>query len=262
MGKNLTGLGKRIGDYKSKAKKMGIDVSFVPRGYSKLSQSEQMKILNKLGKSINGNNYTYQGKYSDKPRSKSGNIRYPKELQQQVAEGQLTPQEAKELGKLLNKELAYNKRLAKRYQGIEMVKGSYGRDSFGFINNMKSIIDKTTREAIYSMPRLVKGAKYTLNDLRKGNHLYNVEKDLDRFDLSRSRFSLLNKGKLKGSGLSRKVNEAFKKLNQQDKLKFLAKFHENFWEEYTDDLKDADMSYQQMYEGLETLINNIINGVI
>lgn len=63
MGVNLTGLSKRIGDYKSKAKKLGHDVSFIPRGYSKLPQSEQLSIVNKLGRMIKGDNYTYRGVY-------------------------------------------------------------------------------------------------------------------------------------------------------------------------------------------------------
>ena len=71
MGKNLSGISKRIGDYKSKAKKLGHDVSFIPRGYSKLSQAQQMDIVNQLGQLINGNDYSYQGKYSPTPKKPS-----------------------------------------------------------------------------------------------------------------------------------------------------------------------------------------------
>ena len=67
MGANLTGLAKRIGELKSKAKK-NYDVSFIPRGYSKLSQSEQLNLVNRLGKLINGENYSYKGIYSPSPK--------------------------------------------------------------------------------------------------------------------------------------------------------------------------------------------------
>ena len=67
MGANLTGLAKRIGELKSKAKK-NYDVSFIPKGYSKLSQTEQLNLLNRLGRMINGENYSYQGIYSPSPK--------------------------------------------------------------------------------------------------------------------------------------------------------------------------------------------------
>ena len=101
----------------------------------------------------------------------------------------------------------------------------------------------------------------TLEDLRKGNHLFDIEKDLNRFDLSKDNFAVLNKGRLQGSGLSKKVNGIYRKLPADKKFKFLAKFHDVFWEEYEDDLADGDLSYEEMYESLTTLINDIKGSV-
>ena len=68
MGANLKGLAKRIGELKSKANK-NHDVSFVPKGYSKLPLSEQLNLVNRLGRLIHGDGYTYQGIYAPKPKT-------------------------------------------------------------------------------------------------------------------------------------------------------------------------------------------------
>ena len=259
MGANLTGLAKRIGELKTKAKKK-YDVSFVPRGYSKLPQSQQLNLLNRLGKLVNGKKYSYQGIYSPNPK-KTRSIRVPKELKQHVKEGQLTPAEANELGKLLTKELNYNKALSKKYPNPKAISESLGREFFSFQHGLESINKASTREGIYSLGRLRKGAKMTLEDLRKGKHLFDIEKELNKFDLSKDNFAILNKGRLQGSGLNKKVNGIYRNLSADKKFKFLAKFHDIFWEEYEDDLADGDLSYEEMYESLTTLINDIKRGV-
>ena len=257
MGKNLIGLSKRIGDYKSKAKKQGHDVSFVPRGYSSLPQSEQLGLVNRLGQLMKGDAYTYQGKYSPSPKKRRPKLNYPKQLMKQVQEGQLSPTEARELGQRLMAEVKYHRKLIKKYPNPNVIKESLGREFFPFQHGLSKMAELTTKDAIFNIPRLSKGAKSTLNDLRNGKHLYDIEKDLNKFDISKDNFSVLNHGNLQGSGLARKVNGIYRKLPAEKKMKFLAKFHSIFWEEYEDDLADGDLSYEEMYEGLMTLINDI-----
>lgn len=68
MGANLTGLANTLKNKIYQAKKKGVDVSFIPRGYSKLSQSEQLNLVNRLGGLMNGKNYLYQGVHSPTPK--------------------------------------------------------------------------------------------------------------------------------------------------------------------------------------------------
>ena len=68
MGANLTGLANTLKNKIYQAKKKGVDVSFIPRGYSKLSQSEQLNLVNRLGGMINGKNYSYQGIHTTGPK--------------------------------------------------------------------------------------------------------------------------------------------------------------------------------------------------
>ena len=68
MGANLKGLANTLKNKIYQAKKKGVDVSFIPRGYSKLSQTEQLNLVNRLGGLINGGNYSYQGIHTTGPK--------------------------------------------------------------------------------------------------------------------------------------------------------------------------------------------------
>ena len=61
MGANLKGLSNTLKNKIYQAKKKGIDTSFIPRGYSKLPDSQKLNLINRLGQQINGKNYSYQG---------------------------------------------------------------------------------------------------------------------------------------------------------------------------------------------------------
>ena len=61
MGANLKGLANTLKNKIYQAKKKGVDTSFIPRGYSKLPNSQKLNLINKLGQQINGDNYSYQG---------------------------------------------------------------------------------------------------------------------------------------------------------------------------------------------------------
>ena len=265
MGANLKGLSGTLKNKIYQAKKKGIDTSFIPRGYSKLPDTQLLNLINRLGQATDGTNYSYQGIHNTItpkiPKSKAKKINYPKELIKQVKEGQLTPTEARELGQRLMEEVKYHRKLIKKYPDPNIIKESLGREFFPFQHGLNKMAELTTKDAIMNIPRLSKGAKSTLNDLRNGKHLYDIEKDLNKFDISKENFAILDHGNLQGSGLARKVNGIYRKLSAENKMKFLAKFHANFWEEYADDLVDADMSYDEMYEGLLTLINDIKRGV-
>ena len=71
MGKNLTGLAGTMKNMIYKARGNKIDTSFIPRGYSKLPDNQLLGYINQLGQLINGNDYTYQGKYSPSPKKPS-----------------------------------------------------------------------------------------------------------------------------------------------------------------------------------------------
>ena len=61
MGANLKGLSNTLKNKIYQAKKKGVDTSFIPRGYSKLSDSQKLNLINRLGQQISGDNYSYQG---------------------------------------------------------------------------------------------------------------------------------------------------------------------------------------------------------
>ena len=61
MGANLTGLANTLKNKIYQAKKKGIDTSFIPRGYSKLPDTQLLNLINRLGQETNGKNYSYQG---------------------------------------------------------------------------------------------------------------------------------------------------------------------------------------------------------
>ena len=80
MGANLKGLANTLKNKIYQAKKKGVDVSFIPRGYSKLSQSEQLNLVNRLGQATNGANYSYHGIHNTitpkKPKTSKSKTKY------------------------------------------------------------------------------------------------------------------------------------------------------------------------------------------
>ena len=61
MGANLKGLSNTLKNKIYQAKKKGIDTSFIPRGYSKLPDTQLLNLINRLGQETNGKNYSYHG---------------------------------------------------------------------------------------------------------------------------------------------------------------------------------------------------------
>lgn len=70
MGANLKGLANTLKNKIYQAKKKGIDTSFIPRGYSKLPDSQKLNLINRLGQQINGGNYSYHGINSPSPKKR------------------------------------------------------------------------------------------------------------------------------------------------------------------------------------------------
>ena len=70
MGANLKGLSNTLKNKIYQAKKKGIDTSFIPRGYSKLPDSQKLNLINRLGQQITGKNYSYQGINSPSPKKR------------------------------------------------------------------------------------------------------------------------------------------------------------------------------------------------
>ena len=71
MGANLKGLANTLKNKIYQAKKKGIDTSFIPRGYSKLPDSQKLNLINRLGQQTNGKNYSYQGINSPSPKMRA-----------------------------------------------------------------------------------------------------------------------------------------------------------------------------------------------
>ena len=71
MGANLKGLANTLKNKIYQAKKKGIDTSFIPRGYSKLSDTQKLNLINRLGQQINGDNYSYHGINSPTPKKRA-----------------------------------------------------------------------------------------------------------------------------------------------------------------------------------------------
>lgn len=71
MGANLKGLANTLKNKIYQAKKKGIDTSFIPRGYSKLPDSQKLNLINRLGQQTNGKNYSYQGINSPSPKKRA-----------------------------------------------------------------------------------------------------------------------------------------------------------------------------------------------
>ena len=61
MGANLKGLANTLKNKIYQAKKKGIDTSFIPRGYSKLPDTQLLNLINRIGQQTNGKNYSYHG---------------------------------------------------------------------------------------------------------------------------------------------------------------------------------------------------------
>ena len=70
MGANLKGLANTLKNKIYQAKKKGVDTSFIPRGYSKLPDSQKLNLINRLGQQTNGKNYSYQGINSPSPKKR------------------------------------------------------------------------------------------------------------------------------------------------------------------------------------------------
>ena len=61
MGANLKGLANTLKNKIYQAKKKGVDTSFVPKGYSKLPDTQLLNLINRLGQQTNRKNYSYHG---------------------------------------------------------------------------------------------------------------------------------------------------------------------------------------------------------
>ena len=205
MGANLKGLSKRIGEMKSKAKK-NHDVSFVPRGYSKLPQSEQLNLVNRLGQLIHGGSYSYQGVYSPSPKKSISkpktNSRIPKS----------------ELQNIVN-ELNYKRN---QLGNIARVNSYLGREDVGEYQSLQELnfllYDFKDIKGDISAKDITKIAKKNGFKTQK-NLAYVIKSKLDKFHLD------TYKDTLKYYGITddeiKKMDEKFRKADYQIQDKFL-----------------------------------------
>lgn len=80
MGANLKGLANTLKNKIYQAKKKDVDISFIPKGYSKLPDTQLLNLINRLGQATNGANYSYHGIHNTitpkKPKTSKSKTKY------------------------------------------------------------------------------------------------------------------------------------------------------------------------------------------
>ena len=205
MGANLKGLSNTLKNKIYQAKKKGIDTSFIPRGYSKLSDSQKLNLINRLGQQTNGKNYSYQGINSPSPKKVSKpktTSRIPKS----------------ELQNILN-ELNYKRN---QLGNIARVNSYLGREDVGEYQSRQEskflLYDVKDIKGDISAKDITKIAMKNGFKTQK-NLAYVIKSKLDKFHLD------TYKDTLKYYGITdneiKKMDEKFRKADYQIQDKFL-----------------------------------------
>ena len=206
MGANLKGLSNTLKNKIYQAKKKGIDTSFIPRGYSKLSDSQKLNLINRLGQQTNGKNYSYQGINSPSPKKR-------------VSKPKTTSRIPKsELQDILN-ELNYKRN---QLGNIARVNSYLGREDVGEYQSLQELnfllYDFKDIKGDISAKDITKIAKK--NGFKTQKKLaYVIKSKLDKFHLE------TYKDTLKYYGITddeiKKMDEKFRKADYQVQDKFL-----------------------------------------
>ena len=206
MGANLKGLANTLKNKIYQAKKKGVDTSFIPRGYSKLPDSQKLNLINRLGQQITGKNYSYQGINSPSPKKK---VSKPKSTSR-------IPKS--ELQDILN-ELNFKR---KQMGSITGVNSYLGREDVGEYQSLQELnfllYDFKDIKGDISAKDITKIAKKNGFKTQK-NLAYVIKSKLDKFHLD------TYKDTLKYYGITdneiKKMDEKFRKADYQVQDKFL-----------------------------------------
>ena len=206
MGANLKGLSNTLKNKIYQAKKKGVDTSFIPRGYSKLPDTQLLNLINRLGQQTNGKNYSYQGINLPSPKKRISkpktNSRIPKS----------------ELQNIVN-ELNYKRN---QLGNIVAVNSYLGREDVGEYQSLQELnfllYDFKDIKGDISAKDITKIAKKNGFKTQK-NLAYVIKSKLDKFHLD------TYKDTLKYYGITddeiKKMDEKFRKADYQVQDKFL-----------------------------------------
>ena len=245
MGANLKGLANTLKNKIYQAKKKGIDTSFIPRGYSKLSQSEQLKLVNRLGQSINGENYSYQGINSPSPKKRVSKPKTSYGYKDFLKDSNLhDTTQAKQIYKDIKDFTKVARDLQKHMGEIRLVMDN---DRFTELNNI--IGNKTTiRDYVKNTPEfMLKYSPYekTKELMHKFSHQY-IDEILIR----------------KNCGLSEKdYNKFIKKFDNMPvyrRVQMNQIVYQKYYEEYEEN-KQKGIEFNS-FEILNKIANNVMKG--
>lgn len=218
MGANLKGLANTLKNKIYQAKKKGVDTSFIPRGYSKLPDTQKLNLINRLGQQINGANYSYHGiNNTIMPK-----ITKPKKINPRT-----------NLGKYMKKTGINDIDVAQ--QNLKDIE-HYARQIKNFKNHM--IPDMKLRHAYGDIQKLIDLGydkvsniieKEDKNTLRKVVGLLSqaIDEKISNNDL---RSAMLRQGL--GEKTQQKLLDKFEKLNNVQKLSLNAQIWERFQLKY------------------------------
>lgn len=246
MGANLTGISNTLKNKIYQAKKKGVDVSFIPRGYSKLPDTQKLNLINRLGQQINGANYSYQGIHSSTPKkpktSKSKTSYGYKDFLK--SSGLHDSTQSKQIYKDIKEFTKVSRNLQKHMDEIRLVMDS---DRFAELNNIignkgsiKDYVENTPKFMLKYSPH-----EKTKEIAHKFSNQY-IDEILIR----------------KNCGLSEKEYNAFmKKFNKMPiyrKIQMNQVIYDKYYEEY-EEIKQKGSVFNS-FEVLNNIANKVMKG--
>ena len=218
MGANLTGLSNTLKNKIYQAKKKGIDTSFIPRGYSKLPDTQLLNLINRLGQQTNGKNYSYQGINN----TITPNIQKPKKINPRTNLGKYMKKTGINDINIAQQNLKEIEKYAKQIKNFKnhMVPGMKLRHAYGDIQKMIDLgYDKTSNII----------NKEDKNTLRKIVGLLSQAID-EKISDSDLRSAMARQGL--GVKTQEKLLTKFNKLNNVQKLSLNAQLWDRFQLKY------------------------------
>ena len=218
MGANLKGLANTLKNKIYQAKKKGVDTSFIPRGYSKLPDTQLLNLINRLGQQTNGKNYSYQGINN----TITPNIQKPKKINPRTNLGKYMKKTGINDINIAQQNLKEIEKYAKQIKNFKnhMVPGMKLRHAYGDIQKMIDLgYDKTSNII----------NKEDKNTLRKIVGLLSQAID-EKISDSDLRSAMAKQGL--GVKTQEKLLTKFNKLNNVQKLSLNAQLWDRFQLKY------------------------------
>ena len=241
MGANLKGLANTLKNKIYQAKKKGIDTSFIPRGYSKLSDTQLLNLINRLGQQTNGKNYSYQGINN----TITPNIQKPKKINPRTNLGKYMKKTGINDINIAQQNLKEIEKYAKQIKNFKnhMVPGMKLRHAYGDIQKMIDLgYDKTSNII----------NKEDKNTLRKIVGLLSQAID-EKISDSDLRSAMARQGL--GVKTQEKLLTKFNKLNNVQKLSLNAQLWDRFQLKYPKYMEEYNNAPSESEK--ETVIEDI-----